>query len=75
VTERESVQWRPHPAFSGAHLPLPGIAYPGFAPVVAAFQCAPLPVALMAWVSRFTPWAPDFGAGSDDDETFDLAAG
>jgi glycogen(starch) synthase len=59
------------------YLPLPGIAYPGIRRLLWLLSMVnPLPVALAARLSRFTPWVPDLWRWlRKTDEPFDLVAG
>ncbi len=63
--------------FPVRYLPLPGIAYPGVRRLLWLLSMVqPLPVALAARLSRFTPWVPDLWRWlQKTDESFDLVAG
>ncbi|HQE92787.1 MAG TPA: glycosyltransferase family 4 protein [Anaerolineae bacterium] len=63
--------------FPVRHLPVPTMTYPGIRRLLWLLSMAhPLPVALLTWLSRFTPWVPDLWRWlQTTDATFDLVAG
>jgi glycogen(starch) synthase len=63
--------------FPVRHLPLPGLAYPSIRRLLWVFSMLrPVPVTVMARLSRFTPWVPDLWRWlATTDEEFDLVAG
>ncbi len=78
VTEHQAVQDGVHILrFPLRYLPLPGIAYPGIRRLLWLLSMVrPLPVALAARLSRFTPWVPDLWRWlQKTGESFDLVAG
>ena len=78
VAERESVEDGVRILrFPVRHAPLPRLAYPGLRRLLWLLSMArPVPVALLARLSRFTPWVPQLWRWLDaTGETFDLVAG
>jgi glycosyltransferase involved in cell wall biosynthesis len=63
--------------FPVRHLPLPRLAYPGWRRLLWLLSALrPLPVSMLSYLARYTPWVPDLWRWlASTEETFDLVAG
>jgi len=62
--------------FPVRHLPLPQLAYPAWRRLLWMLSAIrPVPVSVLAWLARYTPWVPDLSRWlKATDEPFDLVA-
>jgi glycogen(starch) synthase len=63
--------------FPVRHLPFPQLAYPAWRRLLWILShLRPVPVGVLQWLSRYTPWVPDLRRWLEQtDEPFDLVAG